>query len=137
MLTRCWDVYPKEGRSDYAIVNPHNFCPIFAQDQLTESLQAMHITVPHSSTPVVYIYHTAALDIVKLYDDICAMLLRDPAILPLLPKNLVQIPVASAKKSVPFISLPYTYDSDGYIHLDGHIYVLSEGDLHNTSHMVS
>ena len=34
-LTRQWDVYPKEGNTSYAIVNPHNFKPIFTQEQLT------------------------------------------------------------------------------------------------------
>ncbi|KAL7281329.1 hypothetical protein ACG7TL_004638 [Trametes sanguinea] len=28
-LTRRWDVYPKEGGSDYSVVNPHNYRPIF------------------------------------------------------------------------------------------------------------
>ena len=33
-LTRRWDIYPKEGSSDYAAVNPHNLCPIFTDDQI-------------------------------------------------------------------------------------------------------
>ena len=33
-LMRRWDVYPKEGGSDYASVNPHNLRPIFTQEQL-------------------------------------------------------------------------------------------------------
>ena len=37
-LTRCWDVYPKEGDSDYASVNPHNFHPVFTTEQLVLSL---------------------------------------------------------------------------------------------------
>ncbi|KAJ3004040.1 hypothetical protein NUW54_g5000 [Trametes sanguinea] len=37
-LTRCWDVYPKEGDSDYSIINPHNFRPVFTQKQLASSL---------------------------------------------------------------------------------------------------
>ncbi|KAJ8456603.1 hypothetical protein ONZ51_g12022 [Trametes cubensis] len=28
-LTRRWDVYPKEGGSDYSVVNPHNYRPVF------------------------------------------------------------------------------------------------------------
>ncbi len=24
-LTRCWDIYPKEGDKDYACINPQNF----------------------------------------------------------------------------------------------------------------
>jgi hypothetical protein len=37
-LTRRWDIYPKEGDSDYASVNPHNFRPAFTQEQLSSSL---------------------------------------------------------------------------------------------------
>jgi hypothetical protein len=82
-----WNEYFKEGRSDYATVNPHNFRPIFAQDQLMVSLWAMHVTISHSGTPAVCVYCAAMLDIVKLHDDICATLLCDPAILPLLSIN--------------------------------------------------
>jgi hypothetical protein len=39
-LTRCWDVYPKEGDKDYAQVNPHNFRPVFTSKQLASSLRA-------------------------------------------------------------------------------------------------
>lgn len=39
-ITRCWDVYPKEGDIGYAQVNPHNFRPIFTNEQLTTSLRA-------------------------------------------------------------------------------------------------
>src|SRR5882724_11758279 len=37
-LTRRWDVYLKEGNSDYASVNPQNFCPVFTSKQLALSL---------------------------------------------------------------------------------------------------
>jgi hypothetical protein len=37
-LTRRWDVYLKEGGSDYASINPQNFKPIFTQSQLASSL---------------------------------------------------------------------------------------------------
>ena len=37
-LTRRWDVYPKEGDSDYAKVNPQNLHPVFTQEQLALSL---------------------------------------------------------------------------------------------------
>src|SRR5271155_434209 len=40
-LTRRWYVYPKEGNSDYATVNPSNLHPVFTQEQLSHSLQAM------------------------------------------------------------------------------------------------
>jgi len=37
-LTRQWDIYPKEGNTGYATVNPHNFKPIFTQEQLAASI---------------------------------------------------------------------------------------------------
>jgi len=37
-LTRRWDVYPKGGNTGYATVNPHNFKPIFTQEQLAASV---------------------------------------------------------------------------------------------------
>ena len=37
-LTRQWDVYPKGGNTGYATVNPHNFKPIFTQEQLAASV---------------------------------------------------------------------------------------------------
>ena len=37
-LTRQWDIYPKEENTGYAIVNSHNFKPIFTQEQLTVSV---------------------------------------------------------------------------------------------------
>ena len=37
-LTRRWNIYPKEGNTGYTIVNPHNFKPIFTQEQLAASI---------------------------------------------------------------------------------------------------
>jgi hypothetical protein len=37
-LTRQWDVYPKEGDSDYTRVNLQNLRPVFTQEQLASSL---------------------------------------------------------------------------------------------------
>ena len=45
-LTRQWDVYPKEGDSAYARVNPQNFRPVFTQEQLTSSLRATLLEEP-------------------------------------------------------------------------------------------
>ena len=45
-LTRRWDVYPKGGDSDYSVVNPHNFRPIFTQEQLNASLRATYLREP-------------------------------------------------------------------------------------------
>ena len=45
-LTRRWDVYPKEGDSDYAKVNPQNLRPVFTQEQLASSLRATYYSGP-------------------------------------------------------------------------------------------
>ena len=45
-LPRRWDVYPKEGSSDYATVNPHNFRPVFTNEQLASSLRATSLNFP-------------------------------------------------------------------------------------------
>ena len=45
-LTRRWDVYPKEGDSDYSVVNPHNFQLVFMQEQLASSLCATILHYP-------------------------------------------------------------------------------------------
>ena len=45
-LTRRWDVYPKEGNSDYATVNPQNYRPVFTSEQLALSLGATSLVVP-------------------------------------------------------------------------------------------
>src|SRR6266540_3202734 len=38
-LTHCWNVYLKEGGSNYATVNQQNLKPIFSQEQLATSLR--------------------------------------------------------------------------------------------------
>src|ERR1700676_2329771 len=45
-LTRRWDVYPKEGDSDYSKVNPQNLRPVFNQEQLATSLRATYYSAP-------------------------------------------------------------------------------------------
>jgi hypothetical protein len=62
-LTRRWDVYPKEGDKDYAQVNPHNFRPIFTQEQLTASLRATYLED-------ICLRATVVMDIEKLHSDI-------------------------------------------------------------------
>jgi len=37
-LTRRWDIYPKGGNTGYTTVNPHNFKPIFTQEQFAASI---------------------------------------------------------------------------------------------------
>ncbi|SJL05181.1 uncharacterized protein ARMOST_08549 [Armillaria ostoyae] len=62
-LTRRWDVYPKEGDSQYAAVNPHNFRPVFTQEQLSTSLRTTFLEGPT-------LHASAIMDIDKLHSDI-------------------------------------------------------------------
>jgi hypothetical protein len=45
-LTRRWDLYPKEGDSDYAKVDPQNLQPVFTHEQLASSLHATYYSGP-------------------------------------------------------------------------------------------
>jgi len=45
-LTKRWDVYPKRGDNGYASVNPHNFRPVFTQEQIAASLRATILITP-------------------------------------------------------------------------------------------
>ena len=42
-LTHCWDIYPKEGNSDYASINPQNLQPMFTNQQLALSPHATRL----------------------------------------------------------------------------------------------
>ena len=70
-LTRRWDVYPKEGSSDYASVNPHNFRPVFTSEQLASSLRATALETPILRASII-------MDIDSLHSDILASLNSDP-----------------------------------------------------------
>src|SRR6266481_7552965 len=45
-LTRRWDIYLKEGNSDYATANPQNLHLVFTSKQLALSLRATHLSAP-------------------------------------------------------------------------------------------
>ena len=66
-LTRRWDVYPKEGDSTYARVNPQNFRPVFTNEQLTSSLRATFLEEPVLRASVI-------MDEEQLHKDILAAL---------------------------------------------------------------
>ena len=70
-LTRQWDIYPKERNIGYATVNPHNFKPIFTQEQLATSIQATVLLFPslHAAT---------VMDLDILHQDILSALPSDP-----------------------------------------------------------
>ena len=62
-LTRRWDVYPKEGDTHYGQLNPHNFRPVFTQEQLSASLRATFLEGPVLRASII-------MDVEKLHEDI-------------------------------------------------------------------
>ena len=72
-LTRRWDIYPKEGNTGYTTVNPHNFKPIFTQEQLAASVQATVLLFPSLCTATV-------MDLDTLHQDILLALPSDPIV---------------------------------------------------------
>src|SRR5882724_4743559 len=70
-LTRRWDVYLKEGNSDYASVNPQNFRPVFTSEQLASSLRATTLSIP-------VLHGSLIMDAEKLHSDIRSQLREDP-----------------------------------------------------------
>ena len=107
-LTRWWDVYPKGGDSNYATINPHNFHPVFTQEQLALSLRATIFLSP-------VLQAMSLMDIEQLHSDICSALSTDP---------IASIHLKS-KKSDPWWSL----NSNGLLWRDNHIYVPDSEDL--------
>ena len=105
-LTRRWDVYPKEGNTSYATVNPHNFKPIFIQEQLAASVQATVLLFPslHAATVV---------DLDTLHQDILLALPSDPI-------------------ATKHISTDGRWSSDpnSLLLLNNRIYIPSAGNLH-------
>ena len=111
-LTRRWDVYPKEGDSDYSVVNPHNFRPVFTQEQLASSLRAtiLHYPVLRASF---------LLDEDQLRSDIRSAL-NSASPTPELAKGL-----ELAAQGHP----RWSKDDEGWLRLNGRIYVPDVDDL--------
>ena len=105
-LTWWWNIYPKEGERSYAAVNPHNFRPVFTNEQLASSLQATILYTP-------VLRATTIMDLETLHSDIHSVLRSDPAI--------------SEQLSNP--TLCWTIDPTGLLHLDNRIYVPNSGNL--------
>ena len=74
VLTRHWDVYPKEGSSDYASINPQNLRPIFTDEQLASSLHATTFWLPALRGSLI-------MDTERLQADIVSSLQSDPTAL--------------------------------------------------------
>jgi len=107
-LTRRWDVYPKEGDSGYAWVNPQNLRPVFTQEQLSNSLRATYLEFP-------VLRAVAIMDVETLHSDILSALPSDP---------IAQVHLADPPDSC------WSTDEAGFLRLDGRIYVPDLDDLH-------
>jgi hypothetical protein len=112
-LTRRWDVYPKGGNSDYAQVNPHNFRPVFTQEQLASSVRAGNLmdTILRAATIV---------DVNKLHEDIKATLPKDP---------VTSEKLASFSETSENPDPGWSLDSSGLLRLNDRIYVPDADDL--------
>src|SRR6266540_7039025 len=106
-LTCHWDVYLKEGGSNYATVNLQNLKPIFSQEQLAMSL----CTTKLYSTTVLGAY---VIDIDQLTEDIQSAYPHDPV-------SAAQLPTPSAPK--------WSLSADGVLLLNNRIYIPDHDDL--------
>ena len=69
-LTRQWDIYLKEGGSNYSTINPQDLRWIFTTQQLSESLRATSLLIPALCTSVL-------MESEKLHANILAHLSSD------------------------------------------------------------
>ena len=106
-LTRHWDVYPKEGSSDYASINPQNLRPIFTDEQLALSLCTTTFWLPALRGSLI-------MDTERLQADIISSLQSDPTALEHLSNEAES---------------QWTTSPDGLLRLDDHIYVPDSGTL--------
>ena len=106
-LTHHWDVYPKEGSSDYTSINPQNLWPIFTDEQLALSLRATTFWLPA-------LHGSLIMDTKQLQADIISSLQSDPTALEHLSDE------AESR---------WTMSPDGLLRLDNHIYVPDLGTL--------
>ena len=111
-LTRRWDVYPKEGDSDYATVNPHNFRPVFTQEQLATSLRASFLI-----EPLLRAVHLA--DTPAIHANILSSLPSD---------GFAQEVFKDLKSGVP-ARANWSRDESGYLRYEGRLYVPDAKDL--------
>ena len=107
-LTRRWDVYPKEGDSGYARVNPQNFRLVFTQEQLSNSLCATYLESP-------VLHAVAIMDVETLHNNILSALTSDP---------IAQVHLSDPPDS------RWSVDETSFLRLDGRIYIPDSDDLH-------
>src|SRR6266850_668260 len=106
-LTRRWDVYLKEGNSDYATVNPQNYRLVFTSEQLASSLRATTLSIPALRGSLI-------MDAERLHSDIRSQLREDPV---------------SAEHLDNQSDPKWTLDPDGLLRHLGRIYVPNSGNL--------
>ena len=106
VLMRQWHVYPKEGGSNYASINPHNLCPVFTQEQLALSLHTTFLSIPALCAAII-------MDIEKLCSDIHLSLCSNP--------------ITSAQLNSP--SPHWSVDSKGFLLLNDKTYIPDTSDL--------
>ncbi|KAF7776762.1 hypothetical protein Agabi119p4_5155 [Agaricus bisporus var. burnettii] len=105
-LTSRWDVYPKGEDKVYASANPHNFRPVFTQEQLISSLRATSLLAP--------VFRAATImDLSQLHSNIRS--------------SLSENSIAAQNLASP--QGRWTINSDGLLLLDGRIYVPDANDL--------
>ena len=109
-LTRCPDLYLKEGGKDFGKVNPSNFKPIFSSEILSKSLQAS-VLLPTALCGVI------AMDVDKLNKEIISALDTDKA---------VQFYLADITNTQ---YARWSKDTLGFVRIDKRIYVPLSGDL--------
>ena len=108
LLTQCWDVYLKEGGSNYGTINPQNLWPIFMTTQLVESLRATQLLIPALQASII-------LDSKSLHFEILSSLPSDPVA----RQHLGDL----AKLN------PRWTQTDGFLQLDNQIYVPEANNL--------
>src|SRR6266481_4283201 len=107
-LTCHWDVYPREGSSNYARINPQNLWLVFTNDQLALSLCTTILQGP-------VLCGSLIMDMEWLHIDICTDLQSDP----------------TALKHLSSTTDPHwTTSADGLLHCDDCIYVPDSSNLH-------
>jgi len=105
-LTQWWDVYLKQGESDYATINPNNLWHMFTSEQLTASLQA-------TSLYFLVLHMAIIMDVEKLHSNIQSSLQSDPITLTRLDN----------------LTPRWHVNSNGFLLLDNRIYIPDVNNL--------
>src|SRR3979490_1904016 len=104
-----WDVYLKEGGSDYGTINPQNLWPIFTTTQLVESLRVTQLLIPALRASII-------MDSESFHSKILSTLDSDPVAMQHLGDRVKPNP-------------RWTQTDDGFLRLDNQIYVPEANNL--------